>query len=138
MSDCIFCKIVKREIPSNIVYESEYSIAFLDTTPVNPGHTLVISKSHHETLLDIPEKELYDCAKTLKKLSLQVMNSVKADGFNIGMNNFEAAGQLVKHAHFHVIPRFKDDGFKHWEGKNLALDKIRDITHKIRTFLKQS
>lgn len=116
--DCIFCKILKGEIPSAKVYEDDNVYAFLDIGPVNKGHALVIPKEHHETVMDMPDELLCSLAVAAKKTCSAVMEATSADGVNLQMSNYKAAGQLVPHAHFHVIPRFEGDGFKHWaQGK---------------------
>jgi len=112
--DCVFCKIVAGEIPSSKIYEDKNSLAFLDISPINKGHTLLIPKEHYEDLFDFPEDKLKEFSVTLKKVSKVVLSGVKADGLNIGMNNKSAAGQIVFHAHFHLIPRYKNDGLKSW------------------------
>lgn len=109
MEDCIFCKIAKGEIESEKIYENENFFSIPDAKPVVEGHSLVISKKHFETTLDLPNTiatELLDC---IKKTSLRVMDENKCEGFNVINNNFSSAGQLVKHVHFHIIPRKKGD-----------------------------
>ena len=112
--DCIFCKIVAGKIPCAKIYESESCLAFLDIAPVHAGHALVLPKAHHATLLDLPAELGSDLLQTLSKVGAAVMEGTGADGLNLMQNNFEAAGQLVHHAHFHLVPRFKDDGLWLW------------------------
>jgi histidine triad (HIT) family protein len=107
--DCIFCKIANGEIPSKKIYENDNFFSVPDANPVVKGHTLVISKNHFENILDMPislGKEFLDC---IKKTSVIIMKQENADGFNLINNNFESAGQVVKHVHFHILPRKKDD-----------------------------
>jgi histidine triad (HIT) family protein len=113
-SECIFCKIVAGEIPCAKVFESDTVLAFLDIAPVHPGHALVLPKDHHPTLMDIPPALGEDLFKALSAVGGAVMEATGADGLNLMQNNYEAAGQLVHHAHFHLIPRFADDGLKLW------------------------
>ena len=108
--NCIFCKIVKNQIKSNKVAESNSFIAILDINPKAPGHTLVIPKQHLVTLLDIPNKLGSELLEFIKKISGEMLNNKTADGFNIIMNNLECAGQVVRHAHIHIIPRKENDG----------------------------
>ncbi len=116
--DCIFCKIIRGEIPCSKVFENEKFFAFLDIGPVNRGHTLVIPKKHYKNLFDMPEEELKGYMEAIQKVSKAVMKGVDADGVNINMSNESAAGQVVMHAHVHIIPRFKNDGLKLWpQGK---------------------
>jgi histidine triad (HIT) family protein len=108
--DCIFCKIVKKEIPSSIVYEDKNTLAFLDISPLNRGHALVIPKKHYETIADIPESEIADLMKVVRKVGIATQKAVGAHGLNITQNNGKAAEQFVPHMHFHLIPRFEEDG----------------------------
>jgi len=135
MSDCLFCKIISKEIPSTVVYEDDSVFAFLDIRPVNKGHTLVVPKEHHMNLFDTPDDILGKMISTVKKVGNAVQNAVKADGVNLGMNNGGAAGQVIFHAHMHIIHRLPDDGFKHWHGKEFGNDEMEDIAERIRGVL---
>jgi len=110
MEDCIFCKIVKGEIPSTKLYEDGNVLSFLDIMPASKGHALVVPKKHYHTLLDMPHSELGTIMETVQKVAAAVMSSVDgAEGFNIIQSNKKVAGQVVPHVHFHIIPRSKDD-----------------------------
>ena len=136
MTDCLFCKILKKEIPSSMIHEDTDTYAFLDINPVNKGHALVILKKHYETLLDIPEEELCILIKATQKVANAVHKGLKADAFNVMMNNYPCSGQLVPHAHFHIIPRFTDDGFKHWKGAEpYSEGEMDDVAEKIKQSL---
>ncbi|MFP4167272.1 MAG: HIT family protein [Desulfonatronovibrionaceae bacterium] len=115
MHDCIFCRVVQGEIPSKTVLETETVLGFLDISPVQPGHTVLIPKKHYPTLLDVPA----DLGKSLlaaqKEIAAAMMSGLFADGVNLGMNVHEAAGQLVFHAHFHLIPRYRGDNLSLWK-----------------------
>lgn len=115
--ETIFEKIISGDIPANKVYEDEKTFAFLDAEPVNPGHTLVVPKEPRRDIYEIPEGELIAVMKTVRKLAPAIKESVAADGINLHNNNEPAAGQKVFHFHVHIIPRFADDGFTHWQGK---------------------
>lgn len=110
MEECLFCKIVMGEIPSDKVYEDSEVIAFLDINPRNPGHTLVVPKKHYETIMEMPENEASELFKVVKKMAVAVKKGIKADGISIGQSNERAAGQVIPHVHFHVIPRFLSEG----------------------------
>ena|SRR3989344_6194001 len=116
MDDCIFCKIVRGEISSTKVYEDEKTLAFLDITPVNIGHTLVIPKEHFQSIYEMPESLLAETMKTAKKIS-RAVKKLPADGVNVTINNESAAGQVIFHFHVHVIPRLENDGFGLWHGR---------------------
>ena len=115
--NCIFCKIVKGEIPSAKIYEDAVTLAFLDIAPVNIGHSLVISKDHFPNIYETPENIMADMMRTAKKISVAIKNNLKADGVNVTMNNDSPAGQIVMHSHIHIIPRSKEDGFGMWQGR---------------------
>jgi len=131
MEDCIFCKIVKGEIPSTKIYEDNEFYAFLDLRPINRGHTLVVPKLHCKNLFDFPKSEETDLMEVLKKISKAVVKGVNADGFNIGMNNEGAAGQVIMHAHFHIIPRFNDDGLSSWPNRDYKEGEMEEVKEKI-------
>lgn len=110
--DCIFCKIVRGEISSKKFYENDNFFSIPDANPVTKGHSLIISKNHFDNILEMPVslgKELINC---IKNTSIILMKENNAEGFNIINNNFEAAGQVVKHVHLHIIPRKKGDRLK--------------------------
>lgn len=135
MNDCIFCKIVKKEIPCDLVFENEKVIAFLDIRPSSPGHTLVVPKAHHEDLLATPDSDLLEVMCVTKKVAKAAMEAVKADGFNVITNTKPAAGQAVFHTHFHIIPRFANDGLKHWPHKDVPKEEQQKIKEDIKTKL---
>ncbi|MGB8992238.1 MAG: HIT family protein [Desulfobaccales bacterium] len=108
--NCIFCKIVSGLAPSVRVLETERVLAFLDIFPVHFGHTVVIPKSHYENFLDLPDDLWLEMSQVSRKVAKALLQVLKAQGFNVAMNNFEAAGQIVFHAHIHVIPRYFGDG----------------------------
>ncbi|MBW2977881.1 HIT family protein [Candidatus Woesearchaeota archaeon] len=135
MDDCIFCKIINGEIPASKVYEDEKVLAFLDIAPVNKGHTLVIPKKHHETLLDMPDNLLADVMKATKKVAKAVIKAARTDGFNIMQSNKQTAGQVVPHFHLHIIPRLEKDGLKHWPGKKYEEGEMEKIAADIKSLL---
>jgi len=112
--DCIFCKIIQGKIPCAKVYDQGGIFAFLDIAPVNKGHALVVPKAHYATLFDLPSDIGRELLNALKLVGQAVMQATGAAGLNVGMNNFEVAGQLVHHAHFHLIPRHEGDGLRLW------------------------
>ena len=135
MTDCVFCKIIKGEISADKIYEDEDCLAFLDITPVNPGHTLLIPKKHYENLYEMPDELLSKMSPIVKKIAVAVKKGTGAEGINIGMNNEVAAGQIVPHAHFHIIPRFPGDGHHHWKGGSYSAGEAEKTAKKIRLSL---
>lgn len=110
MTDCIFCRIAQDRAPAVKVLETPRVLAFLDIAPVHYGHTLVIPREHHETLLDLPDFLWLEMGQVARRVARALQKALFARGFNLGMNNFDAAGQVIFHAHLHVIPRFLSDG----------------------------
>lgn len=131
MESCIFCRIVKGEIPSAKLYEDEDVLSFLDINPINPGHALVIPKKHYPTILDVDDEDLKKTARVTKIVARAIKDALNCDGINILQNNFEAAGQLIFHFHIHVIPRFDGDGIKVWSGKPYKEGVMQEVQAKI-------
>lgn len=130
--ECIFCKIVAGEIPSYKVYEDENVLAFLDIAPVSPGHTLAIPKKHYQNVEEIPEEELYRVMAAVKKIGQAMKNGLKADGYNVMENNDPAAGQIVPHLHFHLIPRRQGDGLSLWPQGKYGAGEAEEAAKKIK------
>jgi len=135
MPDCIFCKIVRGELPSYKVYEDEKTLAFLDIRPINAGHTLVVPKAHSKNIFDISSEDWQRVAEVVRNLANTIEKAILADGINIAMNNREHAGQVVDHAHVHIIPRFKGDGFKLWAQRPYKDGEAESTLAKIRAAL---
>lgn len=135
MEDSIFSKIIRREIPSDIVYEDEHTIAILDIAPSNPGHTLVIPKSPVRDVFEVDPETWARVFETVRKLAPAVTNAVSADGVNIHANNKTAAGQVVFHLHVHIIPRFAGDGLSLFPHKKYQEGEAAHIAEKIRSTL---
>lgn len=134
--NCIFCKIVKGELPCYKVYEDSNFLAFLDISPINQGHTLLISKKHFETVLDINETDFGKMMKMGKKLSAKIIKVVNADGFELRINNKKAAGQIVPHLHLHIMPRFNKDRLKFdWPTKKYSQKEMNVLAEKIKNSL---
>ena len=112
MDNCIFCKIIKGEIPSYKIYEDEHVYAFLDISKDVYGHTLVIPKKHCKNILDIDNSELNYVMNAVKLISNYYVEKLGFDGINTFNNNEESASQSVMHLHFHIIPRKNNDGVK--------------------------
>ncbi len=130
--NCIFCKIIAGELPSSKVYEDADVLAFLDIKPVNPGHTLVIPKKHFESIHDTPDDVIAKMSVVAKKIAGIIQQKIGAEGVNIGMNNGRAAGQIVFHAHIHIMPRYGTDSFKLWMGKDYKAGERETVAEKIK------
>lgn len=134
MKDCIFCKIVTKEIPADLIYEDEGAIAFLDINPSTLGHTLVIPKQHVENIFDTDPAALASVGEALRKVAPAVRDAMGAKGVHINSNHGEAAGQVVFHLHFHIIPRHNRSEFEFWPRTELEEDTAV-IAEKIRAQL---
>ena len=110
MSDCIFCKIINKEIPGKIVYEDDECMAFLDLSQATYGHTLVIPKKHYANILEVDDETLAHVMKIVKNLANQIVEKLDAKGVNVLTN--EVAGQTVHHFHIHILPRYDENELK--------------------------
>ena len=110
MSDCIFCKIARGEIPSQTIYEDETFRVILDLGPVARGHALILPKEHVANIYELSDETAAAAFVLGKKMAGIMREKLKCDGLNLLQNNGETAGQTVNHFHLHVIPRYKDDG----------------------------
>jgi histidine triad (HIT) family protein len=138
MNDCVFCKIVRGDIPSYRVYETDETLAFLDINPVAKGHTLVIPKgTDSSNVFDISSKDWSAVMETVRIVAIAVEKSLDADGVNLMMNNREHAGQVVFHPHIHLIPRFKGDGLTPWPHSTYAEGEAAMMQEKIKGALEE-
>ena len=110
MDDCLFCKIIKKQIPAKVVYEDDHAMAFLDIMPRTPGHTMVILKVHTPNLLELPDGEVGPLFLAVKHVAALLSKALAPDGITIGVNQGRASGQEVDHLHVHLMPRFHGDG----------------------------
>lgn len=131
--DCIFCKIGKGDIPSATVYENSDFKVFMDVSPANRGHVLIIPKEHYDNIFQIDA----ETAGKLFSLATAVARAVKAEtkceGMNVVQNNGEVAGQTVNHFHLHLIPRFEGDGVSvTWKQGETEPDELQALAKAIR------
>ncbi len=110
MSDCIFCRIVRGDLPSTRIWEDDAVLAFMDIGPIIKGHTLVIPKQHLDPLTAVPPPLLGRLMEAVQRIMRAQIAGLRANGVNVHQTNGAAAGQVVPHVHFHVIPRFAHDG----------------------------
>jgi histidine triad (HIT) family protein len=132
--DCIFCKIVAGEIPSERVDEDEHTIAFMDISPATVGHALVIPKRHAKNLLEIEPAELAATITAAQRLAQRAVPALGADGVNLINSCGERAWQTVFHFHIHVIPRYADDPLRlPWVPEPGDPDQIAATAQKLRS-----
>lgn len=128
--DCIFCKIVKDELPSNLVYEDDLIMCFLTNTPINEGHVLIIPKNHYLDTDEIPTEVVTSMMVLSKRIVKVIKEKYSPDGYSIMQNGGEFND--IGHYHLHVFPRYKGDGF----GWTFS-DKKHDFTQEIAKELKE-
>ena len=130
-NDCVFCAIAAGEIPCFKVYEDDLALAYLDINPFAKGHTLVIPKAHAADVLEIGEADLSELVVRVKRVAAHLKDVLGCDGFHILQNNGAAAGQTVRHIHFHIVPRWNGDPivFENHEGD---MDELAALAAKLR------
>ncbi|MDO8628308.1 MAG: HIT family protein [Nanoarchaeota archaeon] len=131
MNDCLFCKIINKELPSDVIYEDDQCLAILNIHPVTEGHTLVIPKKHSENIFDVDQQTLQHIIVVVKKVAQGLKESLHVGGINIGINNGKP-GQDIFHLHFHLMPRTPNDGLKLWDGKDVNKETLKKTAEKIR------
>ncbi|PKL72030.1 HIT family protein [Candidatus Kuenenbacteria bacterium HGW-Kuenenbacteria-1] len=129
---CVFCKIIKKEIPYYGIYEDESVLAFLDIAPVNYGHTIVVPKKHYANFEEISDEELCKVIKVVKKIGKAIIKGLKIRGYNIFVNNNPVAGQVISHMHFHVVPRTEEDGLQLWAQGKYEEGEAEKVMKKIQ------
>lgn len=138
MPDCIFCKIVSNEIPATKVYEDADCVAFLDIHPTQPGHTLLIPKTHFSTFDATPPEVVAKLFAVASVLAPSVAQALEAPGFNVSVNNGAVAGQIIFHTHVHIIPRKPNDGLTPWGQREYAGNEREETAKRIRAAIKSS
>ena len=132
--NCLFCKIINKEIPAEIISENDNYIAFLDVSPRAKGHALVVPKLHVGNILELDKDEVGPLFHGLKQTTKLIKDSLRPDGFTIGINHGIIAGQAVEHLHLHIIPRFEGDGGSsiHEVVNNPPNEDLAEVAEKIR------
>lgn len=137
--DCVFCRIIRGNIPAQIVFEDSQAIGFLDTHPLFPGHVLLCPRDHHETLLDVPLELTGPLMAKTQLLAKAVEAALDAEGTFIAINN--RVSQTVPHLHIHIVPRRRRDGLRgfFWPRQpyrdDAAREAVRDaIEREVRKF----
>ena|SRR3989344_6679054 len=132
--DCLFCKIVKKTIKAEIIYEDEDTLAFLDIHPRSTGHTVIIPKKHVANILDLDDALVAPTFLTVKQVSAILNTALNSDGFTIGINHGRISGQEIDHLHIHVIPRFLNDNGASIQSvvNNPSQESLTQIATKIK------
>jgi len=137
MAECVFCRILRGEIPAQKIYEDGRIAGFLDINPVSGGHALLLPRDHYETWADLPPDVAADLARASQAVARAVMKATGAEGFNMLSNNHPCSGQAIPHAHVHVIPRRTGDGVKFsWKTQTYGAGEIEKMAQAVRAALK--
>jgi len=136
MTNCIFCKIISGEIPSVKIYEDEHVFAFMDIMPLSKGHTLLIPKTHRESVYDLQGDEAAQLFSVAPKIASAIKETFNPEGLNLLNNNGAKAGQSVFHFHLHFIPRYGEtDGFgAKWitKEKEYTTERIQELAEEVK------
>ncbi len=108
--DCLFCKIIEKKIPAQILYEDDHVLAFLDVKPRTTGHAMVIPKYHEPRLVELPNEEIGPLFLGVQHIAELLTEKLPCDGITIGINQGRASGQEIDHVHVHLMPRWHNDG----------------------------
>ena len=132
-NDCLFCGIVAREVPAEIVDSDEHTVAFMDINPATRGHALVVPRVHSRDLLEIADDDLQRTILAARRLVRRIDATLEPDGFNLLNATRPAAWQSVFHFHMHVIPRYDDDPLKlPWIPREAEPQEIARVADRIR------
>jgi histidine triad (HIT) family protein len=136
MADCVFCKIMAKQIPATVVHEDEHTLAFMDIGQVNPGHVLVALKKHVENIFALDEAQAAAVFGSVARVARAIRGAFEPQGLSVYQANGAAAGQTVYHLHIHLVPRYEGDGMAlTWPVKNPPRDKLAEYAEKIRAKL---
>lgn len=136
MDNCVFCKIVRGEIPATVVLQDEHALVFMDIGSVNPGHMLVAAKPHIENLQGMDETLAGALFRAASKAAKAIEKVFKPAGISVYQANGAAAGQTVFHAHIHVLPRWENDGLTFtWPVKNPSREELEKVAAQLRAAL---
>lgn len=136
MADCVFCKIMAKQIPVTVVHEDEHTLAFMDIGQVNPGHVLVALKKHAENIFALDEAQAAAVFGAAAKVARAIRGAFEPQGLSVYQANGAAAGQTVLHLHIHLVPRYEGDGMAlTWPVKNPPREKLAEYAQKIRAKL---
>ena len=136
MENCIFCKLVAKQIPACVVHEDEHTLAFMDLGQVNPGHVLVAAKKHADNIYGLDEPQAAAVFRTAAKVARGIRAAFEPQGLSVYQANGKAAGQTVFHFHIHLVPRYEGDGMElTWPVKNPPREKLVDYAEKIKAKL---
>jgi histidine triad (HIT) family protein len=136
MDDCVFCKIVAKQIPATVVHEDKDTLAFMDIGQVNPGHVLVALKQHAENIFALDDAQAAAVFRSAATVARAIRAAFQPEGLSVYQANGKAAGQTVFHLHIHLVPRHEGDGMElTWPVKNPPRERLADYAARIRAKL---
>jgi len=136
MADCVFCRIVAKQIPASVVHEDEHTLAFMDLGQVNPGHVLVAAKAHAENVYALDDVQAAAVFRTVAGVARAIHAAFAPEGLSVYQANGKAAGQTVFHLHVHLVPRYENDGMSlTWPVKNPPRERLEEYAAKVRVHL---
>jgi histidine triad (HIT) family protein len=134
--NCVFCRIMKKEIPASVVHEDEHTLAFMDLGQVNPGHVLVALKAHAENIYALDDAQAAAVFRSAARVARAIRTAFAPQGLSVYQANGAPAGQTVLHLHIHLVPRHEGDGMAlSWPVKNPPREKLEEYAAKIRAEL---
>ena len=134
--NCVFCRIVAKQIPASIVHEDEHTLAFMDLGQVNPGHVLVAVKAHAENLYELSDAQAGAAFRAARRVAQAIRAVFAPPGLSVYQANGKAAGQTVFHLHVHLVPRHDADGMAlTWPVKNPPRETLEDYATQLRARL---
>lgn len=135
-ANCIFCKIIRGQVPSFKLYENDKTFAFMDINPITPGHALIVPKFHARDIFETPDEWVGAAMVTTRRIARAVQATVQPYGMNIVQANGPGAKQSVFHLHIHVVPRLKDDNLSmNWPINPGDKDAVAALAERIRANL---
>lgn len=136
MNDCVFCRIVRGDLPAARVYEDDATLAFMDLQSVNPGHLLVTVKQHHANIYTLDDELAGAVFRSVARMARTLKRELDCDGVTVLQANEEAGGQTVFHFHVHVVPRWNEDGAGLiWPVKNPPREALDEMAARLRKAL---
>lgn len=136
MENCVFCRIVKEELPASRVFEDESTLVFMDLQSVNPGHMLVVVKPHRANIYELDDELAAAAFRTAARMARAVKTVFGCEGVTLLQANEKASAQTVFHFHIHVVPRWEGDGMGlAWPAKNPPREALEEMAAKLRAAL---
>jgi histidine triad (HIT) family protein len=133
MAECVFCRIVAKQIPASVVHEDEHTLAFMDLGQVNPGHVLVAAKAHAENVYMLDDVQAAAVFRSVARVARAIRAAFAPEGLSVYQANGKAAGQTVFHLHVHLVPRHENDGMNlTWPVKNPPRERLEEYAAKVR------